>query len=87
MFTATSMKIGLTLRVVRQMFARQPSGFNLSSTTTTSRVYASPPWGLIASQFDGDYLGVRETMTFRSRRPRRVPLARKKADLSCRNKM
>ncbi|CKS76370.1 diacylglycerol kinase catalytic subunit [Mycobacterium tuberculosis] len=67
-FATTSMKVVPTLRVVRQMFAKQPK-FEFNHVINNDDVAClrvtsmGPP---IASQFDGDYLGVRETMTFRA---------------------
>ncbi|OSC43136.1 diacylglycerol/lipid kinase family protein [Mycobacterium decipiens] len=67
-FASTSMRVLPALRVVRQMFAKRPkfdfdyliSDDDVACLRVTSM---GPP---IASQFDGDYLGVRETMTFRA---------------------
>jgi diacylglycerol kinase family enzyme len=67
-FALTSMKVIPTLRVLRQMLSKRPKlqakhlirDDDLACLRVTC---AGPP---IASQFDGDYLGVRETMTFRA---------------------
>ncbi|WP_204803950.1 diacylglycerol/lipid kinase family protein [Mycobacterium riyadhense] len=67
-FAPTTMKTIPTLRIVRQMFAKRPK-FNFKQLITEDDV----PYLTITStgepaacQFDGDYLGVRETMTFRA---------------------
>ncbi|QUR66655.1 diacylglycerol/lipid kinase family protein [Mycobacterium spongiae] len=67
-FAVTTMKLVPTLKVVRQMLAKRPKfEFNhlineddVGSLRVTSM---GPP---IATQFDGDYLGLRKTMTFRA---------------------
>ena len=67
-FAPTTMKLIPTLRIVRQMFAKRPK-FNFKHLITEDDVAClrvtstGPP---AACQFDGDYLGVRETMTFRA---------------------
>ncbi|MCV7197579.1 diacylglycerol/lipid kinase family protein [Mycobacterium angelicum] len=67
-FAPTTMKLIPTLRIVRQMFAKRPR-FEFKHLVTDDDV----PWvrvtataGPAACQFDGDYLGQRETMTFRA---------------------
>lgn len=67
-FGVTSLKVVPSLRLVRQMFSKQPKieGKQVvrDDDVACLRVTcAGPP---IASQFDGDYLGVREQMTFRA---------------------
>jgi diacylglycerol kinase family enzyme len=67
-FAPTSMKPIPTLRVVRQMFAKRPK-FEFKHLVTEDdlpslRITSSG--GPVACQFDGDYLGVRETMTFKA---------------------
>ncbi|MGH3551433.1 MAG: diacylglycerol/lipid kinase family protein [Mycobacterium sp.] len=67
-FGVTSLKVVPSLLVVRQMFAKQPklAGKQVVRDDDAACVRvtcAGPP---IASQFDGDYLGVREEMTFRA---------------------
>jgi diacylglycerol kinase family enzyme len=67
-FATTSMKVLPTLRLVRQMLSKRPKleGKQLVRDDNASclRVTCSGP--PIASQFDGDYLGEREQMTFRA---------------------
>ncbi|KAA1251417.1 diacylglycerol kinase family lipid kinase [Mycobacterium simiae] len=67
-FAPTTLRTIPTLRIVRQMFAEKPK-FEFKHLITADDV----PWlrvtstaGPTACQFDGDYLGLRETMTFRS---------------------
>lgn len=67
-FGVTSLKIIPSLRLVAQMFSKQPKveGDQVVRHDNVDWVRvtcADPP---MASQFDGDYLGVREQMTFRS---------------------
>ncbi len=67
-FAATSMKVAPTLRVVRQMLAKRPK-FEFKHLITDDDVAClrvTCTEGPIATQFDGDYLGVRESMTFRA---------------------
>lgn len=67
-FAPTTMKPIPTLRIVRQMFAKQPK-FTFKHLITADDVpclRVTSTGAPIASQFDGDYLGVRETMTFRA---------------------
>ncbi|MGH3967424.1 MAG: diacylglycerol/lipid kinase family protein [Mycobacterium sp.] len=67
-FAPTSMKTIPTLRIVRQMFAKRPK-FNFEQLVTEDNLTClrlTSTGGPVACQFDGDYLGVRETMTFRS---------------------
>ncbi len=67
-FGVTSMKVIPTLRLVRQMLSKRPKieGKQVirDDDAPCLRVTCSGP--PIASQFDGDYLGVREQMTFRA---------------------
>jgi diacylglycerol kinase family enzyme len=67
-FGVTHLKVIPSLRLVRQMFSKQPKieGNQVVRDDDAACVRvtcAGPP---MASQFDGDYLGVREQMTFRS---------------------
>jgi diacylglycerol kinase family enzyme len=67
-FAVTGMKVIPTLRLLRQIMSKrpEPEGPQLvrDDDAACLRVTcAGPP---IASQFDGDYLGVREEMTFRA---------------------
>ncbi|MGN6336043.1 MAG: diacylglycerol kinase family lipid kinase, partial [Mycobacterium sp.] len=64
----TTMKPIPTLRIVRQMFAKRPR-FDFKHLITDDdlpclRVISTA--GAVACQFDGDYLGVRESMTFKA---------------------
>ena len=86
-FGVTKLKIVPSLRLVAQMFSKQPkiAGDQVVRDDNADCVRvtcADPP---MASQIDGDYLGLREGMTFRS-----VPdalerrrSAGKKAALTC----
>jgi diacylglycerol kinase family enzyme len=67
-FGLTALKVVPTLRLAAQMFSKNPKieGDQVVRDDNAECVRvtcADPP---IASQFDGDYLGVRETRTFRS---------------------
>ena len=67
-FGVTKLKVLPSLRLVAQMFSKQPkiAGDQVVRDDDTDCVRvtcADPP---IASQIDGDYLGLREEMTFRS---------------------
>lgn len=68
LFATTSMKVAPTLRVVRQMLAQRPRfEFNhLISNDDLPCLRVTSMGQPIATQFDGDYLGMRETMTFRA---------------------
>jgi diacylglycerol kinase family enzyme len=67
-FGVTRLKVVPSLRLVGQMFSKQPKieGNQVvrdDDATCVRVTCADPP---MASQFDGDYLGVREQMTFRA---------------------
>jgi diacylglycerol kinase family enzyme len=67
-FGVTRLKVVPSLRLVAQMFSKQPKieGDQVIRDDDAACVRvtcADPP---MASQFDGDYLGVRERMTFRA---------------------
>ena len=67
-FGVTALKVVPSLRLVGQMFSKQPkiAGDQVVREDDASCVRvicADPP---MASQFDGDYLGVRERMTYRA---------------------
>ncbi|MGD1236850.1 diacylglycerol/lipid kinase family protein [Mycobacterium seoulense] len=67
-FAPTTMKTIPTLRIVRQMFAKRPK-FEFDHLITADDVpcvRVTSTGGPVACQFDGDYLGVRETMTYRA---------------------
>jgi diacylglycerol kinase family enzyme len=67
-FGLTALKVIPSLRLVRQMFAKQPKleapQLIRDDDAACLRVTCTGP--PMASQFDGDYLGVREQMTFRA---------------------
>jgi diacylglycerol kinase family enzyme len=67
-FALTSMKVFPTLRLVRQLLAKGPKGTHkqLVRDDDAACLRVTSVDGPIASQFDGDYLGLRQTMTFRS---------------------
>jgi diacylglycerol kinase family enzyme len=67
-FGLTALKVIPSLRLARQMFAKEPKLeapqlIRDDDATCLRATCAGPP---MASQFDGDYLGVREEMTFRA---------------------
>lgn len=67
-FAPTTLKAIPTLRIVRQMFAKRPK-FEFAHLITDDDVaclHVTSAAAPIASQLDGDYLGTRETMTFRA---------------------
>jgi diacylglycerol kinase family enzyme len=67
LFATTSMNVWANLRLVRQMVARDPriTGKHLirNDDVSTVTVTSDTP---VACQIDGDYAGLRETMTFTS---------------------
>ncbi len=67
-FAVTSMKIVPTLGLLRQMLAKRadPRATQLIRDDDATFVTISCEGGPIESQFDGDYLGLRQTMTFRA---------------------
>lgn len=67
-FGVTSLKVIPSLKLVRQMFAKRPKleGKQLIRDDDVPCVEVTCPGTPIASQFDGDYLGLRERMSFRS---------------------
>jgi diacylglycerol kinase family enzyme len=67
-FGVSRLKVVPSLRLVGQMFAKQPKldGAQVVRDDDAACVRISCAGPPIASQFDGDYLGVREQMTFRS---------------------
>ncbi|MBO0864820.1 MAG: diacylglycerol kinase family lipid kinase, partial [Mycobacterium sp.] len=67
-FAVTSMKVIPTLRVVRQMLSKRPKleAKQLVRDDNADCVRVTCDGPPIASQFDGDYLGEREQMTFRA---------------------
>ena len=62
------MKILPTLRLVRQILSKRgdPQAKQLIRDDDAACVRVTCAGGPIASQFDGDYLGLREAMTFRA---------------------
>lgn len=67
-FAVTGMKVFPTLRLVSQILSKQgdPQAKQLIRDDDAPCVSVSCSGPPIASQFDGDYLGLREAMTFRS---------------------
>jgi diacylglycerol kinase family enzyme len=67
-FAPTTMKTIPTLRIVRQMFAKRPK-FKFKHLITEDdvpRLRITSTADPVACQFDGDYLGVRQSMEFRA---------------------
>jgi diacylglycerol kinase family enzyme len=67
-FALTDMKVIPTLRLVRQLLAKGPKGNpkQLIRDDDAPCVRVTATGEPVASQFDGDYLGLRQSMTFRS---------------------
>src|SRR5262249_17953574 len=67
-FATTTMKVIPTLRIVRQMFAKRPrfEFGHLINEDDVGCLRVTCTAAPIGSQFDGDYLGRRQTMTFRA---------------------
>lgn len=67
-FGVTSLKVVPSLKLVRQMFAKRPKleGEQLIRDDDAPCLEVTCTGPPIASQFDGDYLGPRERMSFRS---------------------
>ncbi|BBX95195.1 diacylglycerol kinase [Mycobacterium lacus] len=67
-FAPTTMKTIPTLRIVRQMFAKRPKFEfkHLINEDDVACLRVTSTAAAIGCQFDGDYLGVRESMTFRA---------------------
>ncbi len=67
-FALTSMKLLPTLRVVRQILSKRgnPQAKQLIRDDDVACVRVTCAGAPIASQFDGDYLGLRAAMTFRA---------------------
>ncbi|OBK49919.1 diacylglycerol kinase family protein [Mycobacterium sp. 1081908.1] len=67
-FALTEMKVFPTLRLVRQLLGSGPKGepAQLIRDDDAACLRVTSTAGPVASQFDGDYLGLRQTMTFRS---------------------
>ncbi|MBS4729076.1 diacylglycerol kinase family lipid kinase [Mycobacterium sp. SM1] len=67
-FALTSMKAIPTLRLLRQMLSKRPKlrAKQLIRDDDVACLRVTSAGAPIASQFDGDYLGVRDTMTFRA---------------------
>ena len=67
-FGVTRLKVLPSLRLVGQMFSKQPKieGVQVVRDDDAACVRVSCAGDPIASQFDGDFLGVREQMTFRA---------------------
>jgi diacylglycerol kinase family enzyme len=67
-FALTSMKVFPTLRLLRQILSKRPNpqAKQLIRDDDVSCLRISSPGLPVASQFDGEYLGMRESMTFRA---------------------
>ncbi len=67
-FAVTSMKVVPTLRLLRQILSKRPNpqGKQLVRDDDAPCLRLTSTNGPTASQFDGEYLGMRETMTFRA---------------------
>jgi diacylglycerol kinase family enzyme len=67
-FAVTEMKTIPTLRLLSQLLAKQPNpqAKQLVRDDDAACVRITSPGVPVASQFDGEYLGLRETMTFRA---------------------
>jgi diacylglycerol kinase family enzyme len=67
-FALDGMKVFPTLNLVRQILSKgpKPNAKQLVRDDDAAWLRVTSTGGPIASQFDGDYLGLRETMTFRS---------------------
>lgn len=67
-FALTSMKVFPTLRLVSQILSKRgnPHGKQLIRDDDAACLKVTCAGEPIASQFDGDYLGLRDTMTFRA---------------------
>ena len=67
-FALTDMKVIPTLRLFRQLLVKGPKGDHkqLIRDDDAACLKVTATGDPIASQFDGDYLGLRESMTFRS---------------------
>jgi diacylglycerol kinase family enzyme len=67
-FALTEMKVFPTLRLVRQLLAKGPKGNpkQLLRDDDAPCLRVTAVGEPVASQFDGDYLGLRQTMTFRA---------------------
>jgi diacylglycerol kinase family enzyme len=67
-FALNDMKVFPTLRLLRQLLVKGPKGNHkqLVRDDDAACVRVTSTGAPIASQFDGDYLGLRESMTFRA---------------------
>ncbi len=67
-FALTGMKVLPTLRLVRQILSKRgnPQGSSLIRDDDAACARVTCSGAPIASQFDGDYLGLRQAMTFRA---------------------
>ena len=86
-FALDAMKVLPTLNLVRQILGKgpKPNAKQLVRDDDVAWLKVTSPGAPIASQFDGDYLGLRESMTFRAvpRCPGGGRPARQKPHLSC----
>ncbi|MDT5117141.1 MAG: hypothetical protein QOE30_2880 [Mycobacterium sp.] len=67
-FAVTSMKVFPTLRLVRQIFSKrpEPEAKQLVRDDDTPCLRITCSGEPVASQYDGEYLGLRDSMTFRA---------------------
>jgi diacylglycerol kinase family enzyme len=67
-FALTGMRVFPTLRLVRQLLSKGPKGDpkQLIRDDDAACLRVTATGEPVASQFDGDYLGLRQTMTFRA---------------------
>jgi diacylglycerol kinase family enzyme len=67
-FAVTSMKVLPTLRLVSQILSKGPKGntSQLVRDDDAPCLKVTSTGAPIACQFDGDYLGLRQTMTFKA---------------------
>ena len=67
-FAVDSMKVFPTLRLLRQILSKKadPQAKQLIRDDDAACLRVTSPGAPVASQFDGEYLGLRESMTFRA---------------------
>jgi diacylglycerol kinase family enzyme len=67
-FAVNDMKVIPTLRLLRQILSKRPDpqGKQLIRDDDAPCLRVTSPGAPVASQFDGEYLGLRESMTFRA---------------------
>jgi diacylglycerol kinase family enzyme len=85
-FAVTDMKVFATLRLLRQLLSKRPdpTATQLIRDDDAACLRLTAVDGPVATQFDGEYLGMRESMTFRAVRdvlPVVAPPAKRPSDL------